>query len=134
MSFLKIIFNNTNALLSYSLPKYIFRLIFFFILLNTFILFYLSTTYLINNVYLDQNDPLIASVSWFFETNKAIYHDVDSSERYVGPWGPLIYLFNYISMKLLGPSIFSSKIFNYLCLILTQIIFFCIDKESYKKY
>ena len=96
MQFLKIIFNNINTLFSYRLPKHIFRILFFFILLNSFILFYLSTVYLINNIYLDQNDPLIASISWFFEINKDIYNDVNSSERYAGPWGPLIYLSNYI--------------------------------------
>lgn len=132
MHFLKIIFNNVNTLFSYRLPKQIFRLLFFFILLNSFILFYLSTFYLINNIYLDQNDPLIASISWFFEINKDIYNDINSSERYAGPWGPLIYLSNYIPMKLFGPSIFSSKFFNYLCLIFTQITFFLLTKKMTK--
>ena len=129
MSLIKKILNNTNTLSSYKIPTFIFKIIFFFIILNSFILLYLSTTYLINDIYLDQNDPLIASLSWFFEINKSIYNDINSSERYSGPWGPLIYLFNYFPMKLLGPSIFTSKIFNFLCLFTSIIAFFLLIKK-----
>ena len=129
MSLIKKILNNTNTLSYYKIPTFIIKIIFFFIILNSFILLYLSTTYLINDIYLDQNDPLIASLSWFFEINKSIYNDINSSERYSGPWGPLIYLFNYFPMKLLGPSIFTSKIFNFLCLFTSIIAFFLLIKK-----
>lgn len=113
--------------------KYLETTFYLFIILNSGILIYFSIYYLNTNIFLDHIEPHMATVSWFFDYNKTIYTGPESAERYSLAYGPITYLSNYLSMKLLGPSIFSSKITCSISLILTLLVLFLSLKKITKK-
>jgi hypothetical protein len=58
----------------------------------------------------DHVEPTIASVSWVvFSDHAPLYHALDHPARYSLLYGPMLYLLNGLSLRLLGPSVFAAK-------------------------
>jgi hypothetical protein len=75
--------------------------------------------------YFDHVEPSIAAVSWAVIRGQEAYPSAASSAMYGLPYGPMLFLFNGLTMKLFGPCIVSSKIAGALAsvgsLVLTAI-------------
>ena len=93
-----------------------------FVCLNTLVIVGFHSIYLFQNIYFDHVEPHMASVSWLFNYEKDIYTDPYSAERYSLAYGPIAYLSNFVSLKILGPSIFSSKFISYISLVGVLIV------------
>jgi hypothetical protein len=97
-----------------------------------------STTFLVSALYVsalsfyvaipayyDHVEPSIAAVSWAVMRGQEAYPSAASSAMYGLPYGPMLFLLDGLTMKLLGPCIVSSKIAGALAavgsLVLTAI-------------
>jgi len=68
------------------------------------------TFYVAIPAYFDHVEPSIAAVSWAVMRGQEAYPSAESSAMYGLPYGPMLFLLNGLTMKLLGPCIVSSKI------------------------
>ena len=106
-----------------------------FVCLNTLVIVGFHSIYLFQNIYFDHVEPHMASVSWLFNYEKDIYTDPYSAERYSLAYGPIAYLSNFVSLKILGPSIFSSKFISYISLVGVLIVtYFALKNISNHKF
>jgi hypothetical protein len=55
-------------------------------------------------------EPLVSSISWMVQDGHALYHDLDDSARYSILYGPSVFLTNGLFLKILGPSLFATKL------------------------
>ena len=113
-----------------------------FISINFIILILLAVYYLFSRIYIDPNEEIIRNFALLFDTSEEIYKDISTpvDQRYINtplnlnspPWGPLILYLNYLPMKLFGDSIFNTKIFNLISLVIFQylIYLFCLVKTK----
>ena len=113
-----------------------------FISINFIILILLAVYYLFSRIYIDPNEEIIRNFALLFDTSEEIYKDISTpvDQRYINtplnlnspPWGPLILYLNYLPMKLFGDSIFNTKIFNLISLVIFQylIYLFCLEKTK----
>jgi len=69
------------------------------------VIFYAATP-----AYFDHVEPSVASVSWLVMQGRQAYPDRASSGLYGLPYGPMLFLLNGFTMKLLGPGIITSKV------------------------
>jgi hypothetical protein len=69
-----------------------------------------TSVYLWSANFVDHVEPLVAQNSWLFWRGDAIYHALDTEQRYNTPYGPYVYIVNGITQGLLGPSTFTSKL------------------------
>ena len=60
--------------------------------------------------YFDHVEPSVASVSWMVMRGQPAYPDPESAGLYGLPYGPMLFLLNGLTMKVLGASIITSKI------------------------
>jgi hypothetical protein len=58
---------------------------------------------------LDYAEPTMTCVAWLFAKGKAVYHAIDSAERYSHMYGPMAFIAPGIVLKLLGPGMFVAK-------------------------
>jgi hypothetical protein len=58
---------------------------------------------------LDYAEPTITCVAWLFSAGKALYHAIDSAERYSHMYGPMAFIVPAVALKLLGPSMLVGK-------------------------
>ena len=72
--------------------------------------------------YLEHIEPNIASVSFVLMKGKPLYHDLDSTQRYSFPYGPMAYLPYAVALRLMGANILSLKIIVLLANLLTVIL------------
>ena len=112
------------------------------ITINFIILILFGIYYLFSKIYIDPNEEIIRNFTLLFDTNEDIYKDINVSvdQKYINtslnvnspPWGPLILYLNYLPMKLFGDSIFNTKIFNLISLVIFQylIYLFCLEKTK----
>ncbi len=91
---------------------------------------FLSIAYLHYPGYADHVEPQIASVSWMSQQQSAIYHGIDSRDRYALLYGPLSYIVTGYFLKFFTPSILTSKLSGILCFLLSQLIFFMAIKRN----
>ena len=110
--------------------------------INFIILILFSIYYLFSRIYIDPNEEIIRNFALLFDTSEEIYKDISTpvDQRYINtplnlnspPWGPLILYLNYLPMKLFGDSIFNTKIFNLISLVIFQylIYLFCLEKTK----
>jgi hypothetical protein len=59
--------------------------------------------------YFDHVEPSVASVSWMVVRGQPAYPDPESAGLYGLPYGPMLFLLNGLTMKVLGASIITSK-------------------------
>jgi hypothetical protein len=76
------------------------------------VLLYLATVivYAATPAYFDHVEPSVASVSWLVVRGQPAYPDPESAGMYGLPYGPLLFLLNGLTMKVLGAAIITSKI------------------------
>lgn len=85
--------------------------------------------YTFSSEYIDHAEPNIAAVSWLFQTGKSIYPPLDSAERYINNYGPILYVINGFVLQLFTPSIISSKIAGAVAALSSlSLIFFTVKK------
>jgi hypothetical protein len=60
--------------------------------------------------YFDHVEPSVASVSWMVMRGQPAYPDPASAGLYGLPYGPMLFLLNGLTMKVLGASIMTSKV------------------------
>ena len=77
-----------------------------------FVLLYLATVvvYAATPAYFDHVEPSVASVSWMVVRGQPAYPEPESAGMYGLPYGPLLFLLNGLTMKVLGAAIITSKI------------------------
>ena len=90
--------------------EHAFSALYFFSL--AMIAFYLVclVAYVSSRAFLDHICPNVASVSWMLQTGRPVHHALDSAERYSLLYGPALYISNGFFLRVLGPSIFTSKL------------------------
>jgi hypothetical protein len=92
---------------------------------------FLVFIYVCSSEYMDHAEPNIAAVSWLFKTGHPLYPKLESAERYINNYGPVLYAINGFVLNLLGPSIGTSKITGALAgLISLASIFYTLEKVS----
>ena len=122
LSFLnKDLLKKANNFFNKKIFKIISFIFYLIIVSNIFLILLFSIYNLFSNFYLDMTEPQIATVSWFFEYGKPIYNLSTDAERYSFLYGHLAYFANFISMKVLSPSLFSSKFTSFTFLFLTLL-------------
>ncbi len=57
----------------------------------------------------DYAEPTMTCVAWLFARGKAVYHAIDSADRYSHMYGPMAFIVPGIVLQLLGPSMFVAK-------------------------
>jgi hypothetical protein len=57
----------------------------------------------------DNAEPTMTCVAWLFAKGTAVYHAVDSAERYAHMYGPMAFIVPGVVLQLLGPSLFVAK-------------------------
>lgn len=77
-----------------------------------FLGFYLFSIvlYAFKNFYMDHGEPGMAALGWYWASGQPLYHGVEAPHRYSFLYGPMLFVFNGLFMKIAGPSILSSKI------------------------
>ncbi|MEQ8192521.1 MAG: hypothetical protein ABRQ39_31440, partial [Candidatus Eremiobacterota bacterium] len=95
---------NTDVLL-----KYLIKFSIFFSFLSIINYFLFIILYILYENFCDHVEPLVASVSWLFQTGKPVYNGAGSGEIYSLVYGPVLYIINGFFLKILGPSIMSAK-------------------------
>ena len=60
--------------------------------------------------YLDHVEPSVASVSWMVVRGQPAYPDREGAGLYGLPYGPMLFLLNGLTMRVLGASIITSKL------------------------
>jgi hypothetical protein len=58
---------------------------------------------------LDYAEPTMTGVAWLFAKGKAVYHAIDSPDRYSHMYGPMAFVVPGIVLQLFGPSMFVAK-------------------------
>jgi hypothetical protein len=66
--------------------------------------------YAFKDFYADHGEPGMAVLGWYWVLGQPVYHDMEAPHRYSYLYGPMLFVFNGLFMKIAGPSIFSSKI------------------------
>ncbi|MBE9009956.1 hypothetical protein IQ250_07020, partial [Pseudanabaenaceae cyanobacterium LEGE 13415] len=85
------------------------------------ILFILASVILLNYIglvilyptwadYADPAEANVAIVSWLFHRGQPLYPDLNAAERYINNYGALSYVIQTVFLRVLTPSIFSSKV------------------------
>jgi len=92
------------------------------ILIANYVLLVLA--YVFSNTFFDHAEANVASVSWLFKNNHELYPELNSTERYINYYGPVLYIVNAFFLQLLGPSFFSIKLGCCLAAILSLICIF----------
>lgn len=77
-----------------------------------FVLLYLTVVivYAATPAYYDHVEPSVASVSWIVVRGQPAYPGPESAGMYGLPYGPLLFLLNGLTMRVLGAGIITSKI------------------------
>jgi len=76
--------------------------------------------------YLEHIEPNIASVSFVLMKGAPLYHDLDSTQRYSFPYGPMAYLPYTLALRLMGANVLSLKIIVLLAnLLLVMLLWRC---------
>jgi hypothetical protein len=70
----------------------------------------LVIAYIASNTFFDHAEANIAAVSWLFKTGRSLFPPLDSPERYINNYGPILYIINGFFLTLFGPSFFSVKL------------------------
>lgn len=70
----------------------------------------LVIAYIFSNTFFDHAESNIAAVSWLFKTGHPIFPQLDSPERYINNYGPILYIINGFFLTLFGPSFLSVKL------------------------
>ena len=95
---------NTDVLL-----KYLIKFSIFFSFLSIINYFLFIILYILYENFCDHVEPVVASLSWLFQTGKPVYNSAGSGELYSLVYGPVLYIINGFFLKILGPSIISAK-------------------------
>ncbi|MET0214067.1 MAG: hypothetical protein ABW292_13735, partial [Vicinamibacterales bacterium] len=66
--------------------------------------------YLLTPAYEDHVEPSVTAVSWAIVQGQPAYPDPDGPAMYGLPYGPMLFLANGLTMRVLGPGIASSKV------------------------
>ncbi len=76
------------------------------------VLLYLATVivYAATPAYFDHVEPSVAAVSWLVVRGQPAYPDPESAGMYGLPYGPMLFLLNGLTMRVLGAGIITSKI------------------------
>lgn len=69
-------------------------------------------------------EPVVSSLSWTVESGEPLYHELDAPERYSVLYGPSVFLTNGLFLKLLGPSLFSTKVASFLGAVLSLLLLY----------
>lgn len=85
----------------------------------------LIIAYLFSKTFFDQAEPNIAAVSWLFTAGHPLFPPLDSAERYINNYGPILYIINGFWLTLFGPSFFSVKLGCGLAAIFNVVSIFC---------
>jgi hypothetical protein len=70
----------------------------------------LAIAYIASNTFFDHAEANIAAVSWLFKTGHSLFPPLDSPERYINNYGPILYIINGFFLTLFGPSFLSVKL------------------------
>ncbi len=66
--------------------------------------------YLLTPAYEDHVEPSVTAVSWAIVQGQPAYPDPDGPAMYGLPYGPMLFLANGLTMRVLGPGLASSKV------------------------
>ena len=72
--------------------------------------------------YLDHAEPGVAAVSWLLGRGESPYPPPGSANQFGFPYGPVLYATNAAAMRLLGPSLLSSKIIGASAAVLSVVL------------
>lgn len=78
--------------------------------LSLFLVYLLiSGWYLTINGFAGEVEPTVTSLAWMVQDGHPLYHALHSPARYSVLYGPSVFLTNGLFLKILGPSLFSTK-------------------------
>jgi len=89
----------------------------------------LTVWYLDIPTFLTQVEPQVPEVAWYYAQGHPLYPGTNSVEVYDLPYGPNVYLLTALFQKILGPSLFSSKLPTVLAYDLFLIALFLVYKK-----
>ncbi|MEQ8220974.1 MAG: glycosyltransferase family 39 protein [Candidatus Eremiobacterota bacterium] len=108
---------NTDVLL-----KYLIKFSIFFSFLSILNYFLFIILYILYENFCDHVEPVVASLSWLFQTGKPVYNSAGSGELYSLVYGPVLYIINGFFLTILGPSIISAKAGGIIAALISAVI------------